>query len=321
MPVGNPQLLTSSPVARWAVEQAPIKLQIASVMPFQGVAGGELRYAQVPALTAGADLAPCAPVPDSSSTVEQAGFGFTQLGTRYRVCHADQDRNQSPNSPMGSSYPLAIRGLMYGFFGELDSDPGGPLALRNYILIDRTVTMGGGALSFNCLSDAFHRVDANDGRPTVIMSATPALRTYENLCRNAGFEPPTRPWRWYNPASGRMEAGEVPSFNGVPWLINDRMEGKQNSAPNAQRIYFMVLGDDSGSGPTRGVTGIVPKKLQHNMFVKRIVPGAYAVSEADNNPLAADDVFVSWPVGIAVGSPAAISMIENFIVAESCASE
>jgi len=319
MPVGNPQFLNSIPVARWAVELAPSKLQVAKVWPFQGVAGRQLDYAQVPELTPGNELEPCAPVPDASSTIQQGQFQFSWLVTRYRVCHSDEDRFQTPLSSEEAQYPLAIRALNYGFFGGLDAAAGStPLALRTYIGPDRTVDAGGAPLSFNCISDAYHRVDANDGRPTVIMSATPSMRAYENLCRNAGFEPPKMPWTWYNPATGRTQQSVVTAFNGTPWLINDRMEGKFNPASAAQRIYFMVLGDDRGSGPTRGVTAIVPNRVRHDMFVKRVIPAAYDIAGGNTEPIAATDVFISWAVGIAVGSPAAISVLQNFQSAPVC---
>ncbi|MBX3461049.1 MAG: hypothetical protein KF696_13970 [Planctomycetes bacterium] len=320
MPAQNTQFLNSIPVARYAVERAPTRIQHLMLWSFQGVAGRELLYAQVPQLVASGQVPPCDAVPDRSSVFSQATFGMTYLNTRVRVCHANQDTFRTPITPEAAEYPLMIRQLLYGFSERLDAapSPANPLALRNYIEPDRIVNLAGGALNFHCLGDAWHRVDANDGRPTMIMSATPALATYELLCRMSGFEPPKVDFMWYDPVRRRMTPVKVTAFNGTPWLVNDRMEGKTNPAAGAQRIYFMVLGDDGSSGPTRGVTGIVPQELLHSMFVKRVVPAAYNIEAGIGDPIAADDVFLGWPVGTAVGSPAAISLLQNFSIAGPC---
>lgn len=320
MPTQNPQFLNSIPAAAYAVERAPRKIQHMRRMPFNGVPGRELLYAQVGALTAAGINTPCDAVKDNSSDFIQASFGMTYLTTRKRICHANQDILHTPITPRQAEYVLALRELIYGFSSRLDGAPGpaNPLALRNYIEADRIVDGGGLPLSFHCLGEAWHRVDANDGRPTMIMSATSALETYELLCRTSGFEPPTVPFMWYDPALKRMKLDSVTSFNGTPWLINDEMEGKTNPAPGAQRIYFMVMGDDTGSGPTRGVTGLAPQALLGSMFVKRVIPAAYDIEAGFTDPTAADDMFVGWPVGIAVPSPAAISMLQNFTIAGPC---
>ncbi len=152
------------------------------------------------------------------------------------------------------------------------------------------------------------------------MSSSRELRTYEQMCRDAGFAPPQMPWRWYNPSFGRMEESLVTQFNGTPWLINGCQAGEDDAGPDAQRIYFMVLGDDAGKGPTRGVTGIVPKDRLGNFFVRRDTNGVQDFVGIATKPVL--DMWVTFPAGLAIGSQGAISLIQNFLpVAEDCGGE
>lgn len=77
----------------------------------------------------------------------------------------------------------------------------------------------------------------------------------------------------------------------------------------------MVLGDDGGTGPTRGVTGIIPKARVGNMFVKRATNGTLGESSVVTP---ATDTWVSFPAGLAVGSQGALSLIHNFAAPTDC---
>ena len=83
----------------------------------------------------------------------------------------------------------------------------------------------------------------------------------------------------------------------------------------------MVMGDDGGPGPTRGVTGIVPGAVGRAMFAKRTVQGIFSPSGGGPGTPAMQpglDVWVSMPAGLALGSQGALSIIQNFARVESC---
>src|SRR5690606_12700788 len=113
--------------------------------------------------------------------------------------------------------------------------------------------------------------------------------------------------------------------NGTPWYINDLIDDEPSERGI---IHFMVLGDDHGPGHYRGITGLVPKQLEHNWFVTREANGVVGTGIAEqsiniveeipstpytinlNIPINASvsvptlpvmDTWVSWPTGIAMG--------------------
>src|SRR5690606_17246790 len=149
-------------------------------------------------------------------------------------------------------------------------------------------------------------------RPTLIMSSKRTLRTYRKLCRDAGFKPERVDWRRYDPAKRAMVADTVDAFNGTPWLINDFIDPM---APGGERTYFMMMGDDDGPGPTRGVSGIIPAAQGGNPFNKRVVQGILdPIGGGPGTPAMKPglDVWVSMPAGLALGSQGALSIIENY---------
>lgn len=318
MPLSSADLLAEDVLAAWLVENSPVKLQIARVWPFLGVAGGSLKYARsMFALSPALQVADCTGIGENSETAEEVEFKILDFMTRYSICFADQDRYRHPNNLDATEYALSVRKLLYAYFAFLD-DTANPASLWNIMAPSRRVNMGGGPLTLDCLNHAFNLVVENDGRPTVIMASTRGLRSYQSLCYAAGYEPPKVAFNWYNPAKGRMEQGWAPAFNGVPILVNDQMVSASLSTPGQQRIWFLALGDDSKSGPTRGVSGIVPEALKGSMFVKRETNGIADTTGGGLEPQTAIDVWVSWPVGLATGSQGAISVIHNFAPVSDC---
>ncbi len=318
MAVGNANLLASSPTAQWLIENSPVKLQIARVWPFLGIAGGSITYPRENSTIGGAQIVnDGAAASDNSDVVDVdpnlQTFSFNEFITSYTVNYADQDRYQNPSDIDAVEYALALRRLLYRYFEQLDIDDGSP-ALHNLMDDDRKVDASG-ALTLDAMDLAYQRVVSNDGRPTIIMGSTRCLLQYQSLCRAAGYDVPYVPYFWYDPALGQAVPSYVPSFNGTPFLINDMMQGQLNPNevnPAIQRIYFMVLGDDGKAGPTRGVTGIVPEPMRETMFVKRTTMGS--PDFAGGNLNTAQVTWVSWPAGFAIGSQGAISLIHNFSV-------
>lgn len=319
MPLTNANLLAEDVLAAWLIENPPIKLQVARVWPFMGIAGGSVKYARNTfPLTSAAQVTDCTGIGDSSQTVIEAEYVIREFMTRYSICFADQDRYRHPNNLNATEYALAVRKLLYGYFEFLDVTGLGTGSLWDIMDTNRRVDMGAGALTLDCMNDAYNLVVENDGRPTLIMASSRTLRTYQSLCYAAGYEPPKVDFTWYNPAKRRMEQGWAPAFNGTPILINDKMVSANSTLAADQRIWFLALGDDGRSGPTRGVGGIVPQALKHNMFVKRETNGIADNTGGGGAPQAAIDVWVSWPVGLAVGSQGAISVIHNFAPVADC---
>jgi hypothetical protein len=260
----------------------------------------------------------CATVAETTDTLQNATFPLVDFVARRQVCFTDQDRYRRPTDPEEAEYMLALAELVYGYFAWLDAAPGAG-GLRDYIDPAREFNLGGGSLTFTCLNAAYNLVVANNGRPTVIMSSSRELRTYEGLCWAAGFAPPQMPWRWYNHSKGAMEDGLVTQFNGTPWLINGCMAGEASADPDDARIYFMVLGDDGSAGPTQGVTGIAPADRIGQPFVKRTTNGTQNFAGGPTLPVL--DMWVSFPAGLAIGSQGAISLLSNFIqIVEDCGS-
>ena len=324
MPLTNATLLTDDRLARWLIENSPVKLQIARVWPFLGVAGGQLTYSRAnSALTPATVPTACDPVADDSDTAAVQTFDLADYITRYSICFSDEDRYKDPNDLDDVEYALSLRKLLYAYFARLDQATGSAASggLRDIIGSGRSVNRAAGALTLDCMDHAYNLVTENDGRPTHIMTSSRGLRTYQSLCRASG--------------TGRMVSSEVPAFNGTPILVNDTMVSATSTSAADQRIYFMVLGDDGRAGPTRGVVGFVPERLKRNMFVRRETMGLPYVEpltiEIPDLPppfsIQVDPVtdmrtqktvWVSFPAGLGIGSQGALSMIYNFTPVADC---
>ncbi|MBX3459031.1 MAG: hypothetical protein KF696_03565 [Planctomycetes bacterium] len=250
MPVTNADLLADDLLALWLVENSPVKIPFYQAWIWQEVAGKSLTYARTPLLAPATIFTSCAGVPEQEATVSQAEFQFVDFATRYAICASDLDRFRNPQLLQTVLYAIAKRRILYSYAQRLGTATGNPAqaGLRDLADPARVIDLAGGALTLPCLDEAYERVAAGTGRPTLIMSHSRSLRTYRNLCRAAGLKPERVPYRWYNPTVGGMQEGSVDAFNGTPWLANDML----GSTP--ERTYFMVVGDDGGAGPTRGVS-------------------------------------------------------------------
>lgn len=267
-------------------------------------------------LAAATKVSDCSLVDEQVPTISEAEFALQEFITRYKICTFDLDSYQFPNQLETVLYALAKRRLLYAYATFIaDSNQSGSLV--GICDAARVVNMAGAALTLDCLDDAYERVTAGTGRPTLIMSHSRSLRTYRSLCRAAGIYQRV-PWRWYDPARGRMVEGSVDAFNGTPWLANDFVNA--GADPTEERTFFMVMGDDGGQGPTRGVTGIVPAAQGRNLFNRRRIEGVFAADAGAGAPdmLPGVDTWVSMPAGLALGSQGALSIIENYTTVASC---
>lgn len=316
MPYTGADNAVTSLATRWLVENQPEVIQIHGHWPWEGVQGGFRTYARVPTLVAAPAVSPCTPNKDHSDAATQAKFGMVEYATKLIVCSADEDTLRVPNPPEEVEVELAKIKLDYGYYARMDTATGDPVhgGLLDLVAPGNIVNAGGAPLSFPCLEEAFDKVTANNGQPSIIMSNLASRRSYRNLCWAAGIRPPELPWRWYDPFKG-WQQGVVTSFKGVPWLVNTKMNA--GIAAVDRRVWFMVLGDDGGSGPTRGLTGIRPADMMARPYVKRATTGVPDFANADVT--LARMVWLTMSAGLALGSQGALSELTNFENVGSCA--
>lgn len=300
-----------------AIENQPVIIQPNGHWPTLGVNGGVLVNTRVPLLTDAVAAGACAVVPDTSDPFGQVRFTYVYYATRLQICDLDQDLYQDPNDVEAMATNLMKIKLDYAFYARMDTLTGNPSAggLPDLVAPGNVLDMGGAPLSFACLERAFSLVIANNGRPTMIMSTSRTLESFRNLCWNTGTVPPELPWKWYDPARRMWVSGYITSFRGVPWLINDKMF--QGDNPLQRRIYFMVMGDDGGTGPTRGLVRITPRKLVANPYIKRVTNGVPDFANAAVNMT--KDIWMSMVAGLALGSQGALSIVQNFEHVGECA--
>ena len=317
MPVSGTVNTANVQATLHAIENDPTIIQPSGHLPTLGVNGGSLVNSRVPALADAVVATACQAIPDTSDAFSPVRFTYVYYATRLQVCNLDQDLYEDPNSIEAMATNLMKIKLEYAFWSRIDTLTGSSSTggLPDLVAPGNIVDMGGAPLSFPCLERAFSLVTANNGRPTMIMSTSRTLESFRNLCWLAGIAPPDMPWKWYDPARRTWVAGEVTSFRGVPWLINDKMF--QGNDPLQRRIYFMVLGDDSGPGPTRGLVRIAPRKLVHSPYIKRVTNGVPDFANADVTMT--KDIWMSMPAGLALGSQGALSILTNFAHVGECA--
>lgn len=312
MPVTNASLLADDVLTRWIVENSPVKIPFYQAWLWQWISGNPLKYARTAAIKPAELVTDCDVVGEQEPTLSNVRMAIQEFITRYSICSIDLDTFQYPNQLDAVLYGLARRRLLYAYASFI-VDPADPASLVGLADPARRVTMGGGALTLDCLDDAYERVVTGAGRPTLIMSHSRSLRTYRSLCRATGYKPERRDWMWADTGL-RMAGDSVDAFNGTPWLANDFIN--PGGLPDDERIFFIMTGDQAGPGPTRGVTGIIPSAQGGRMFNKRQVQGIF--DPATPTMLPGIDTWVSMPAGLAVGSQGALSIIENFTTVGSC---
>jgi len=312
--------LTQDPVASDLIEQFPLPLSIAALFPFIKVDGASLRIASVTAQPPAVTLDGGATTADQTAAPVVNPFQMGYIYTRYALTFQAMDGFAYPNKQDSTQSKLAARRLLYGFFREFAGgtvvNPAYPgiTGLWGFLSAHASQKQAAGTpgtFSISEFLDAYHLIKTNNGKPTVIMSTTAAKVKYLKALAAAGLDEKTTKISWLDPSRGRVTA-DVTAVAGTPWVINDAMA-------DDDRIFFIVMGlGDSGTW-SRGVTGIIPAGLRgHNgsMFVRRKLEGVSDVS-AVGPPLVTDLyseelISYSWPVGVAIGSPGAVSAYHGF---------
>lgn len=236
--ISNPELLADDLLTRWLVENSPVKIPFYNAWIWQSVAGKSLQYARTPQLQEAAIVTDCSVVEDPEQRVSQADFSYFEFVARYQICSVNLDRFAYPNNLDRVLYALAKRRILYAYAARLGDDA---LGLPSVADPARVIDLSAGALTLDCLDDAYERVTAGTGRPTLIMSHSRSLRTYRSLCRAAGFRPERVTCKWYDPTGRRMTRGSVDAFNDL----------RQRSALASKRLLCKPVARQRHAEPGR----------------------------------------------------------------------
>lgn len=337
MPLANVSRLMQQLRQSWLIENFPHKLQIPRTWVWKIIEGTQIAFARTnrmdPAELAEISAGGCdTAVPERTDQPDsEAIFELVTIITRFQICMADIDRIRDPELLKQVLGVLADMRLMYRYFQRLGQATGGVSqfpGLQDIVGAGKTINMGGAALTFAALDQAYHLIESNQGRANAIMSNSRALRTFRNLYfGDGGGEPKDVPASWMDPVLGEVTA-PITAFNGTPWYINDLID---DQAGETGIIYFMVLGDDGGPGHYRGITGLVPQGFENRWFLRRDANGLVGTGEATVGldipsvpfigsvqapvtipTLPTVDTWVSWPTGVAMGSQGSLSILKGF---------
>jgi len=308
MPLGAAGIrLTNDELAKWLIEDAPVKIQIARVWPFRPVAGDSLSFATTAALTPASPIDQCAAITENTPTPKDPNknFPYGYLATQFQICYSALDRFSVPNDLIAVYRALAIRQLLYKYFELLDTgvgaNPGEFDSLLRRTPASKALNLAAAIPTLENYDDVFYRVVDNDGQPTAIMGNTRALRRFLSVVYAAGLNPEYDVQEVPDPVTGTRMMKMV-SWHGVCWYINDMIPTRVVAAQNVSNVYFMVLGDHGEPGPGHGVTGIIPAPFAGTMFRHRPdqIEGASTYLEK-----------WTWPVGLAVGSDCAVAILQD----------
>jgi hypothetical protein len=312
------------------VEDFPWNCQIARVWPFMGIDGQAISYARLsqitvqytdgstnPAQELGATASTIAEHTDSPNG-DDATFTLGELATRYAIPYSQADRYVFPNDLVAMERALAERRLLYRYFSRIggygSNADGDFYGLRQICAASQIVDLdsGGtpGAFTLAQLDEAYHLMSDGGGVPNAIMSHSRARRTWLDALYTAGTLPDYVTVEVDDPLRGRISA-KLPAWHGTPWFVNDLIEVEDEADPTAVTpIFIMELGDGQAQGTGRGVTGIIPRVRTGDMFVHRESTDSSQGTGTAGQPFI--NVDCVWPVGLALGSSGALSILQNF---------
>lgn len=325
------RLLSNDVLAKWLIEAFPFRIQLAPGFPFYPITGHELRYATTDMLTPGATIEFSGPIPEDTKEPKDPNrvFKFAEIATHFRISYNAQDIfSSNVNDQTAVQMALAIRELLYKFwtlFESGDSDApqapqaiGGSANLREFDgllkLVDpsKVVDLKCQPLTLEALEQAKELVRTNDGRCVVIFTSSIGKRAIHAAHWQRGLKAEYEEMEFPSPR-GVTKRQKVVTFDGAPVFVNDLnqifecgSQGPGKLIPPEQtmnldgvdlgtHIWFFVMGKNN-------LHGMTPASLGSSMFVTRstILPdGSTCVYH------------VTMPVGIALGSASALSVIKN----------
>ncbi|MBP9891731.1 MAG: hypothetical protein KBG84_07465 [Planctomycetes bacterium] len=288
------------------VETAPVPMQIARHMPVQFVNGRAKSFAVIGKLEPGVALGACLDYTLQDYEIEQATYVYGELVSAFQTCSTTQDITGGPNNLNNALRKKAERRLQQLFWELIDTGVAGSgsfLGLSGLLPAGQKVVVGG-VPTLQQFDEALSLVVDNEAHPTAIMSNWGALKRYLALLRAAGLKPDLVETHWADPVKGVVR-GKVISMYGTPWYINAAM----TTRPEGTNIYFMVLGDNGEARPGHGLTMIMPAERMGNPYVEREWP--MLKTDGSLTPTSTITRALHWPVGYALGSMGAVSMLEN----------
>jgi hypothetical protein len=243
---------------------------------------------------------------------------FAEIATQFRVCYKAQDVfSSNVNDQVAVQMALAVRELLYKFWtlfetGDASANPDEFDGLLRLVDPSKVVDLQFRELTLEDLDRAKDLVRANDGRCTVIYTSSPGKRAIHGAYWDRGVNPEYEMMAFPCP-DGSSKMQQVLKFDGAPVYINDLnqvFECKEHNPgrlippvqalsldgfdpPVATNIWFFNLGPGN-------LHGIVPEKARSIIVRSTIL--------ADASTLV---YHVTMPVGIALGSWCALSVIKN----------
>ena len=232
-------------------------------------------------------------------------FEFILLATMFRICYTAQDRFRVPNDIVHIVKRLATRRLRYKFSRIMDTGDGAFPSLES---LAGTVIPVGAALTLTNLDDGWLSVHENNGHANAIFCNSDGLKAIWEAHYARSINPSYRPEDFPDPIQA-MRDGLRPCLHGVRIYINELIESRpQPNGTFLTNIYFALVGD-SGRNEGCGLTAIIPPMKGGEMFTFRITPVV-----TDTLSLSTINVDATWPVGLSIGSPSALSMLKDVLV-------
>lgn len=320
-PIGtNARLLSNDVLAKWLLEDFPFRIQLSTVFPFLPVGGDALRYATTGPLTPGVTIGQCGPIPEGTKQPNDQNrvHCFAEIATQFRVCYKAQDIfSSNVNDQVAVQTALAVRELLYKFWtlfesGDSSANPDEFDGLLMLVDPSKVVDLGFRELTLEDLDRAKELVRTNDGRSIVIFTSSIGKRAIHGAHWDRGVNPEYEAMAFPSP-DGSTKMQQVLKFDGAPVYINDLNQVSEWKGdkpgrlippeqalnldgfdpPVATNIWFFVLGQGN-------LHGIMPEKARSIIMRSTML--------ADASTLV---YHATMPVGIALGSVCALSVIKN----------
>jgi hypothetical protein len=300
------KFLSNDFLAPGLLEESPNRLQFLTVLPFYPIHGDTLTYVTTPELEFATPIGFCDAIPEHTKLPQEPRkFPMVELATHFEVSYKAQDVFCQTNDQYEVQRGLAIRQLLYRFgelfeVGDSVADANVFDGLRKLVAPGQTIDLACTPLTIEVLDRAKGLVRANNGYAGVIITNQLGLEQIRKVHYDVGVKPDTEVIAVPDPAGGtRMQ--QVTKFDGWIIYVNDKQpNGECPTLPEptpSTNIGFAQLGWNH-------LHGTVPDCVGDSMFVHR------RTIRPENSK---DVGHVTWPVGLALGTPSALAGIINAI--------
>ena len=324
----NARLLSNDVLARWLIEDFPYRIQLSSALPFLPVAGDQLRYATTGPLRPGVTIGNGEVIAeDTKHPIDpNRAYSFAEIATQFRISYKAQDLfSSNANDQVAVQMALAGRELLYKFWTLFESGNAMPQdngnrgdefdGLLQLVAPVNVIDLAGEPLTLEALDAAKERIRSKDGRGSVIYTSSIGKRAIHAAYWTRGLNPD------YTEIDSPCPDNEfgierVLAFDGAPVYINDLNQvsllksGRADTivAPEkvqelngltpalTTNIWFMTLGEGN-------LHGIMPAHAQSIIVRSTILADASTTV-----------YHLTMPVGIALGSAGALSVLRNVAI-------